>query len=126
MSFVAGSIAASTEGTGGGVCLGSATGGFTNVRSSDCERTGVSSGGEEKGGGIIVGALVSNAGSGAFPHACSSALAKARRLEKRCCGSLASAIISTCSTSGDIVGSFSRKGGRVANICWVAISVKVP
>ena len=121
-----GSIAASTEGKGAEVWVGSATGGFTNVRSSDCDRTGVSSGGEEKRGGIIVGALVSNACSGAFPHACSSALAKARRLEKRCCGSLASAIISTCSTSGDIVGSFSLKGGRVANICWVHNSVKDP
>lgn len=119
-------MAASTKGTGAEVWVESASGGFTNVRSSDCDRTGVSSGGEEKCGGIIVGALVSNAGSGAFPAACSRALAKARRLEKRCCGSLARAISSTCSTSGEIVGNFSRKGERVANICWVAISVKVP
>src|SRR6266566_1660698 len=53
-------------------------------------------------------------------------MAKALILAKRCCGSLASAIITTCSTSGEIEGNLSRKGGGEPNMCWLAISLKVP
>ena len=62
----------------------------------------------------------------AFPLACTSALAKARSVAKRCCGSLARAIAMTCSTSSGSVGSLSRKDGTGANTCWLAISVNVP
>jgi hypothetical protein len=112
---------------GAEVRVGSACGDFKNSDNSDCDKTGVSSDPEESGSvDMNVGALECNAGSGAFPHACSRALANARRLAKRCCGSFARAMNITCSTSDEIVGTFSRKDGREANICWLAISVKDP
>ena len=124
---VGGSIAPGTAEIGAEVRVASACDGFTNVNSSDCDRTGVNSDAEESGGGgMKVGALESNTGPGAFPAACSSALAKACRLAKRRCGSLARAISITCSTSGVIVGTLSCKDGREANMCWVAISVNDP
>ena len=122
VSCIGGSIAPGAE-----VWVISACDGFTNVNSSDCASTGVNSGAEESGsGGMKVGALESIAGPGAFPAACSRALAKARRLVKRCCGSFARAVIITCSTSGEMVGIFSCKDGGEAKTCWVAISVKDP
>src|SRR5437764_2549117 len=56
--------------------------------------------------------------------ACSRAVAKAWMLRKRCCGSFARAISTTCSTSEGMVGTFVRKGGGEANICWLTTSVK--
>src|SRR5690348_7800626 len=50
-------------------------------------------------------------------QACSRAVAKACRLLKRCCGSLASAIITTCSIVGPIAGNFSRNGGGGTKRC---------
>lgn len=58
--------------------------------------------------------------------ACSNALAKARTLPKRCLGSLASAVITTCSTSAEMLGTFSRSDGGDARQCLAAISVKKP
>src|SRR5712691_6729213 len=58
--------------------------------------------------------------------ACSNALANACIFAKRSFGSLASVVITTCSTSGEIVGTFSRKGEGGVTVCWTAISVKEP
>src|SRR5215470_4600268 len=55
--------------------------------------------------------------------ACSSAVANACTLAKRPFGSLASAVITTCSTSGKIVGTFSRNGGGGVMVCWTATSL---
>src|SRR5437667_5710061 len=60
------------------------------------------------------------------PAAAESALAKALILSKRCLGSLASALVTTSSIVGSIVGTFSLSDGGGANRCWVHSSVKVP
>src|SRR6266571_1652814 len=59
-------------------------------------------------------------------QACSRAVAKSCILAKRCSGSLASAFSTTCSTAGEIVGTFSRKGGGGTRVCLIAISVNDP
>src|SRR5260370_12134031 len=58
--------------------------------------------------------------------ACSRAVANALILLKRRVGSLASAVSMTCSTSGEIVGILSLRGGTGVIICLTAISVNVP
>src|ERR1700694_629390 len=63
---------------------------------------------------------------GVILQACSKALAKACTLPKRRCGSFARAVSTTCSSSGEMVGIFSDKGGGGIRICWLAISVKDP
>ncbi len=60
------------------------------------------------------------------PLACSNALLKAFTFAKRCGGSFLSAVITTSSTAGGMVGSFSRKDAGVAYICCVAISGNEP
>src|ERR1051325_8558328 len=77
------------------------------------------------GGAICVGAIVGILA--ASPRlACSRAVAKAATLAKRCVGSLASAVNMTCSTSGEIEGTFSRREGTGDSICLTAISVNEP
>ena len=63
---------------------------------------------------------------GESKHACSNAWEKAFTLEKRCCGSLLSAIMTTSSTDEGIVGFFAHNDGGAETICWVAISIGVP
>src|SRR5438876_9287498 len=63
---------------------------------------------------------------GASLLACSSALANACTVTKRCLGSFASAVFTTCSSSDEIVGTRSRKGAGGANMCCVQSSVKEP
>src|SRR5437868_589576 len=58
--------------------------------------------------------------------ACSSAVANAFTLTKRCFGSFANAVSTTCSTSAVIVGTFLRKDGGGVNACCIAISIAVP
>ena len=55
-----------------------------------------------------------------------SAVANACTLAKRAAGSLASAVKTTCSTSGETAGTFSRKDGGGSRKCCIAISVAVP
>jgi len=55
--------------------------------------------------------------------ACSKAVAKACTVAKRCLGSLASAVNTTCSTSSGKVGTFSRKEGGGVIKCLAKISV---
>ncbi len=70
-------------------------------------------------------------GVGALPricpdHACSNASANACTVAKRSLGSLASAVNTTCSTAGEIVEAFSRKGDGGTAKCWATISVTEP
>ena len=122
-SWVSGSTAASTAGAASEVRVESGTGGERAVKSSDCERTGVRVGAEGERDRSVAEV---DGQAGPLPLACSRALANACRLAKRCCGSLARAIIITFSTSGAIIGSFSCKDGGEAKTCWLAISVKEP
>src|SRR2546425_11684102 len=50
-------------------------------------------------------------------QACSKALANACTLAKRCCGSLASAVITTSSALGGIAETFERRDGGGTYIC---------
>src|SRR5437764_4250219 len=58
--------------------------------------------------------------------ACSNAFANACTLPKRCFGSLARAVMTTCSTSCEMPGIFSRNGGGDANMCCAQSSVNEP
>lgn len=58
--------------------------------------------------------------------ASSRARAKAATLAKRSLGSLASAVITTCSTASGRSETRSRRGGGGVSTCWLAISKEVP
>src|SRR5436309_16134030 len=58
--------------------------------------------------------------------ACSKAFAKACTLPKRCFGSLARAVITTCSTSCETPDDFSHNDGGDANMCCAQSSVNEP
>lgn len=58
--------------------------------------------------------------------ACSNALANACILPKRRCGSFSSAVSTTCSSVGEMVGMCSDKEGGGVSTCWLAISAKEP
>src|SRR6266436_7107007 len=51
--------------------------------------------------------------------ACSKAVANSCTVGKRCCGTLASALSTTCSTAGGSFGIFSCKGGGGTLRCWL-------
>src|SRR5579863_855446 len=61
-----------------------------------------------------------------FREACSRASANSCTLAKRSLGCLASALNTTCSTSGERKGTRSRKDGGGTCKCWSTTSVRVP
>src|SRR5215469_754228 len=58
--------------------------------------------------------------------ACSRAVAKARTFANRSCGFLASALITTYSTSGEMLGSLACRDGGGTIVCLMVSSEKVP
>src|SRR5579883_881134 len=76
-------------------------------------------------GGTVDGDMTTM-GRSEVAAACSKALANALTLPKRALGSLASAVITTRSTSGKIARFLSRKGRGGTERCWATISVSEP
>lgn len=76
-------------------------------------------------GGIGVKCPVKES-SWAILLACSKAVANACTLEKRCCGSFASALNTTSSTRDEMPEILPYRDGGGVSTCWLAISVKDP
>ncbi len=143
----------SSDGTGSGVLSGLGADGVDTVSGRDAATTGVLSDegttdadgstplsedvsnvdekldggvavvGCASGVGIVTGSVGADSSACSDREACSNAVANACTLPKRCLGSLARAVITTCSTSGEIVGICSRKDGEGTMVCLMAISL---
>lgn len=94
--------------------------------SSRSTPTGADGGGWSPGTGAIVGCDEMKTAAPVSRLAWRKALAKARTLLKRFFGSFSSAVITTCSTAGEIAGIFPRRGGAGVKRCWLATSVNDP